>query len=98
MDGAIILGCSDDNYIGFLEQQYKDLIYADRNVTSADCDQVVCNGYEAMQIAMNYLIAHDHRWIGYVGEISSEVQCQAYLDTLHENGPRYPRNLVSGCL
>ncbi|WP_169007884.1 LacI family DNA-binding transcriptional regulator [Faecalispora jeddahensis] len=97
-DGAIILGRFSGNYIGFLEQQYKNLIYVGRNVISADCDQIICDGYEATQIAMNYLIACGHRKIGYIGEISNEVRYQAYLDTLRENGLEYSRGLVSDCL
>ncbi|SHO53962.1 LacI family DNA-binding transcriptional regulator [Anaerocolumna xylanovorans] len=96
-DGAIILGRVSRNYMDFLEKQYKNLIYVGRNIISADCDQVICNGYEATQIAIKHLIACGHRRIGYIGEISSEVRYQAYLDTLREHGLDYSANLVSNC-
>ncbi len=96
-DGAIILGRINKNYMDFLEKRYKNLVYVGRNIISAGCDQVICNGYEATQIAMKHLIAYGHRRIGYIGEISGEVRYQAYLDTLREHGLAFSPGLVSNC-
>ncbi|HBC27291.1 MAG TPA: LacI family transcriptional regulator [Ruminococcaceae bacterium] len=97
-DGAIVLGRFSGGYIGFLERQYKNLVYVGRNVVSADCDQIICDGYEATRIAIRHLIACGHRRIGYIGETSNEVRYRAYLDTLREHGLECSACLVSDCL
>ncbi len=96
-DGAVILGRVSKSNMAFLEKYYKNLIYVGRNIITADCDQVICNGYDATQIAMKHLISYGHRRIGYIGEISSEVRYQAYLDALHEHGLEYSASLVCNC-
>ncbi len=96
-DGAIILGRFNSNYMNSLKNHYRNLVYVGRNIISADCDQIICDGYEATQIAMKHLIAFGHRQIGYIGEISNEVRYQAYLAALREHGLDYSPSLVSDC-
>lgn len=96
-DGAVVLGRVSGNCMDFLEKHYRSLVYVGRNIVSADCDQVICDGYEATQIAMKHLISCGHRRIGYIGEISNEVRYQAYLDTLREHGLDCSPGLVSDC-
>ncbi|WP_444643636.1 LacI family DNA-binding transcriptional regulator [Caproiciproducens sp. R1] len=96
-DGAIVLGRFSSDYIGFLEKHYRNLVYVGRNIISAGCDQVICDGYEATQIAMKHLISCGHRRIGYIGEIANEVRYRAYLDTLHEHGLDCSAGLISNC-
>jgi len=96
-DGAIVLGRITRSHIDFLGKRYKNIIYVGRNIISAACDQVICDGYEATQIAIKHLIACGHRHIGYIGETENEIRYQAYRDILRENGLDYRPNFVSNC-
>jgi len=96
-DGAIILGRFSNDSMKFLEKHYKNLVYVGRNVISANCDQVICDGYEATEIAIEHLIASGHRRIGYIGETTNEVRYEAYCDTLRKHGLECTENLVSNC-
>lgn len=83
-DGAIVLGRFGDNDIKLLEQYYRNLVYIGRNSINAAWDQVICDGYEATQIALEHLIYLGHKRIGYIGETAGEVRYQAYLDMVHK--------------
>ncbi len=96
-DGAIVLGRFSSDCIAFLEKYYRNLVYVGRNVISTECDQVICDGYEATQIAIKHLIAYGHRRIGYIGEISNEVRYQAYCDVLREYKLDCSASLVCNC-
>lgn len=96
-DGAIILGRFSNDSMNFLEKHYKNLVYVGRNIIPANCDQVICDGYEATQIAIMHLIANGHKRIGYIGETINEVRYEAYRDTLHKYGLEYSEQLVSNC-
>jgi DNA-binding LacI/PurR family transcriptional regulator len=96
-DGAIILGRFSNDSMKFLEKHYKNLVYVGRNVIAANCDQVICDGYEATQIAIMHLIASGHKRIGYIGETTNEVRYEAYCDILRQHGLECSEKLVSNC-
>ncbi|GHU63796.1 LacI family transcriptional regulator [Clostridia bacterium] len=80
IDGVLVLGRLKQKTISFLEKQIKNRIYIGRNPIEAKWDQILCDGYEAAQIALEYLISMGHRRIAYLGEIVNEVRYRAYLD------------------
>ncbi len=82
IDGAVVLGRFNENAMSFLGQHYKNIVYVGRNKISAPWDQVICDGYEATQIAIEHLISNGHQRIGYIGETVNEVRYQAYRDTI----------------
>lgn len=84
VDGAIVLGRVDDTAVKLLERYYKNIVYVGRNKIKAGWDQVICDGYEATQIAIGYLISLGHQKIGYIGETLGEVRYQAYSDMVHK--------------
>lgn len=96
-DGAIILGRFSSDNMKFLEKYYKNLVYVGRNVITANCDQVICDGYEATETAIAHLINCGHKRIGYIGETTNEVRYKAYCDTLRKYGLEYSEQLVSNC-
>lgn len=96
-DGAIILGRFSNDSMNFLKKHYSNLLYVGRNVIDANCDQVICDGYEATQIAIKHLIEKGHSHIGYIGETNNEVRYEAYCDTLSAYGLTYNDNWVSHC-
>jgi len=84
---AIVLGRLDNvRIIRFLEQNYRNLVYIGRSPIQTDWDQVICDGYEASQIAVEHLIGFGHKQIGYIGETGSETRYHAYLETMERNG------------
>lgn len=96
-DGAIVLGRFSDSAITFLEQYYKNIVFVGRNTLSVEWDQVICNGYEATQIAMNHLISCGHKRIGYIGETHDEIRYKAYLDALHSCKIEEDVKLIAAC-
>lgn len=96
-DGAIVLGRFCSEAMEFLEQHYKKMVYVGRNVITAPCDQVICDGYEATQTALRYLIHCGHRRIGYIGETENEIRYQAFLDAVNRYRLDADPNLVIEC-
>jgi Transcriptional regulators len=96
-DGAIILGRFSNDSMSFLEKHYKNLVYVGRNIIDASCDQVICDGYEATEIAVKHLIANGHRRIGYIGETVNEVRYEAYCDIIRKHGLEWSEQWVSNC-
>lgn len=96
-DGAIILGRFSNDSMSFLEKHYKNLVYVGRNLISAGCDQVICDGYEATEIAMKHLIANGHKRIGYIGETFNEVRYEAYCDITRKYGLESSDKWVVNC-
>lgn len=96
-DGAIILGRFSNDSMSFLEKHYKNLVYVGRNTIAAGCDEVICDGYEATEIAMLHLIANGHKTIGYIGETTNEVRYEAYCDIIRKHGLEWSDKWVSNC-
>jgi DNA-binding LacI/PurR family transcriptional regulator len=82
LDGIILLGKVTDEVVRLIEKHCKNVLYVGRNVLGCGWDQVICDGYEATRIAMEYLVSCGHRRIGYLGETKNEVRYQAYLDVM----------------
>lgn len=96
IDGAIVLGRFSDRVIKLLEREYRNIVYVGRNRISTGWDQVICDGYEATQIALEHLIALGHQRIGYIGETADEVRYQAYLDMIQKYRLHDDKRLVCG--
>lgn len=94
VDGAVVLGRFSEGAIDFLERHYKNIVYVGRNKISMPWDQVLCDGYEATQIAMEHLIAYGHQRIGYIGETANEVRYQAYREMILKHRLDGNRRLV----
>lgn len=96
-DGAIVLGRFRSDSIRFLEHQYKNFVYVGRSAIPVKCDQILCDGYEAAQTAIAYLLHCGHRKIGYIGETHHEVRYCAYLDMLQESGLEVSPQWICDC-
>ena len=96
-DGAVVLGRFNDEARDFIEKHYKNVVYVGRNVINCDWDQIICDGYDATRMALEYLIAFGHKRIGYIGESVNEVRYQAFLDMVGENGLDDDVNLICLC-
>lgn len=97
-DGAIVLGRFEKaDTVRFLESRYSNIVFVGRSPVDAAWDQVICDGYEATEIALRHLIVCGHRRIAYIGEIAGEVRYRAYLDILREYGIERERGLTAKC-
>ncbi|SET75303.1 transcriptional regulator, LacI family [Lacrimispora sphenoides] len=94
VDGAIVLGRFSEAATAFLECHYKNIVYVGRNLIHAEWDQVICDGYEATQMAIEHLVSYGHRRIGYIGETGDEIRYQAYRDMICKCGLEDNRRLV----
>lgn len=79
-NGVVVLGRCDKPILKFLKQYCHNVIYTGLNPLDAKYDQVLCDGYEATLLALDYLKGLGHRHIGYVGEIEEENRYRAYFD------------------
>lgn len=79
-NGVVVLGRCDKPTLKFLKQYCHNVIYTGLNPLDAKYDQVLCDGYEATLLALDYLRALGHHHIGYVGEIEEENRYRAYCD------------------
>lgn len=81
-NGVVILGKPDVEKMNLVLQSYPNVIYVGRNPLPTACDQVICNGYEATKMALDYLFSCGHRKISYLGETEDEIRYLAYLKTM----------------
>ncbi len=81
-DGLVMLGKCPPELLPFLKKQYQNLVGIDRNPTSFDYDEVFCDGSQAAEMAMDYLISLGHRRIAYIGDCSYEARYIGYHQSL----------------
>ncbi len=81
----IVIGRFDPALLKTLRKRFEHIVYVGLNRLKADCDQVLCDGYEAMQEAVRYLVELGHRRIGFLGA-EPEGRYQGFLRAIHENG------------
>lgn len=81
-DGFIVLGRSSPKLLSRLEKSSRNLVSINRNPTDYAIDEVVCNGKEAAEKAMDYLIGKGHKRIAYIGDCSYETRYIGYCDSL----------------
>lgn len=88
--GVIVLGKAKPDLLTYLHKHFNVAIYCSLNsikhTSKHGFSQVTCDGFSASRAAVQYLIEHGHKKIGYVGEIVDEVRYKGYHTTLKENG------------
>lgn len=86
-DGAIVLGRSTGAALRVWQKKYKSIVCAGLNVMPERlCDEVVCDGFGAAQLALSYLISLGHRRIAYIGEQSEEARWRGYFGKMRDIG------------
>lgn len=83
---AIVLGRPDPDALALLRRNYRNLVYSGLNVLPDDVDQVICSGYEAARMGVEYLMSIGHTKICYIGETVSEQRYRGYCDTMAKLG------------
>lgn len=81
-DAAIILGRIDQLTLNKLEKVYRHLVYVGLQDKRLAVDSVICSGYDATVMGIEYLISIGHKKICYLGETHDEQRYDAYLDVM----------------
>jgi DNA-binding LacI/PurR family transcriptional regulator len=81
-DGIILLGRYPKNLMVKLRSKFKNIVYTGLNRVNDTCDQIICDGYAAAQMAVSKLKSLGHTCIGYIGEMSNEARYKGYYDML----------------
>ncbi len=93
-DGLVVIGRCSHSALRKLSSNYKSTVYVNRDASSGDVDEVICNGARIARTAVEYLISLGHESIGYVGNCGSEARYRGYLETLGEHGLEIDTNFV----
>ncbi|MEA4893642.1 MAG: LacI family DNA-binding transcriptional regulator [Oscillospiraceae bacterium] len=86
VSSAIVLGRPNPDALEILRQSYKNLVYSGLNELKADLDQVLCSGYKAASICVDYLMSLGHTKICYLGETANEQRYQGFCDAMEKYG------------
>ena len=78
LDGVVILGRCESDFMVKVHSLIKNLIYVSLNKRDIQYDQVLCDGFKAGEAAVDQLYALGHRKIGYIGELNDEIRYKAY--------------------
>ncbi len=73
VDGAVVLGRFDRNFLDLLKANFSNLVYAGLNCVNGGFDEVICDAYRASVCAVEYLISLGHRRIGYLGPVPEDA-------------------------
>ncbi len=96
-DGAIAIGHFSKCAIDLLNRYYGNVVYVGRTKINAGWDQVICDAYEAAEIALLHLFSQGHRRIGYLGGTENEVMFLAYQNFLQRYQLSFEDELVYQC-
>lgn len=81
-DGMIVLGRCSKSQLQRLSEFTRNLVGIWRNPMDYQIDEVVCDGREAANLAVSYLIKKGHSRIGYIGDCSYESRYIGYTEAL----------------
>lgn len=97
VDGAIVMGRFNADFLQFLKLNIKSLVYTGLNFVDGGFDEVICDAYKAARSAVEHLISLGHRKIGFLGSIPgrdtidvlNEHRFAGYKDELEKQGIEY---------
>ena len=93
-DGLVVLGKSGPDSEGLIGRFKKRVVHITLNQMEIRRDHIVCGGWHAAEMALQYLYEAGHRVIGYVGETEKEIRYRGYrafmLDVGLHPGPIFP--------
>jgi LacI family transcriptional regulator len=98
VDGIIIMSHLTDDYINKLLSYKIPTIIVDYHSPNVNCDCVVAKNKDGGYSAVNYLIQHNHKNIGFIGDIdfspSYEERFEGYLRALRKNNIKFDNNFT----
>ena len=95
-ENLIVIGRFKPAVMAIMNKGFKRIVYTGLNELNVNCDQVLCDGYQAIKEAVQYLYDLGHRKIGLIGDQANrEARCRGYYDKMKELGlPIDPCNLA----
>ncbi len=84
-DGLVVIGRCNKNVLEILDTYYRAIVSVNRNSSTYEVDEILCDGYKIATLAVEYLISLGHKNIAYVGECHNESRYKGYLDTLQKH-------------
>ncbi len=98
VDGIIIMSHLTDDYINKLLSYKIPTVIVDYHSPNVNCDCVVAKNKYGAYTAVDYLIHHNHRNIGFIGDInfspSYEERWEGYLRALRKNNIKLNNNFA----
>ena len=76
---VIILGRFPISLLPRLRSLFRHIVYVGLNRIPDDCDQVICDGYEAMQDAISHLYQMGHELVGFIGAEPEEHRYRGFM-------------------
>jgi len=98
VSGMAIIGKFDDVIVDFFKSHTKNIVYVGLNKMDFDCDQILCDGYDAGLCGMNYLIGQGHKRIAYLGITENDVRYDAYIQAQKTAGILVDPRLIINCV
>ncbi len=83
---AIILGRPSPEALDIIRSSYRNFVFSGLNEISADVDQVLCSGYTASEMCVEYLASLGHSKISYLGETINEQRYQGFCKAMEMLG------------
>lgn len=81
----IIVGRFSPEVYALLKKKFDSIVYVGINRLNVDCDQVICDGYEAIQESVKYLYVLGHRRIGFIGA-EKEGRYRGFIRSIQKLG------------
>lgn len=91
---AVILGRPNPDALEILRKSYRNLVFSGLNELAADVDQVLCSGYRASEMCVEYLASLGHRRICYLGETVNEQRYQGFCEAMAQLGMNCQSHVV----
>lgn len=90
VDGVVVMGRFSKDTLDFINDNFKNVIYAGVNYVNGGFDEVICDGYKGASHAVNYLLEQGYDNVGFIGELPGESKSrivnehryEAYIDTI----------------
>lgn len=99
--GLIVIGRPEawfDEILPELNDFYKgNIVFVGLHYMEKPFDQVVCDGYTATVVALDYLYSLNHKRIAYVGETAGEVRFLCYINFLEKKGIPIQKDYIIEC-
>lgn len=83
---AIILGRPSPDALEIIQSSYSNFVFSGLNELSAEVDQVLCSGYRASEMCVEYLASLGHRKISYLGETVNEQRFEGFCKAMEKLG------------
>ncbi len=92
--GVVVLGRCDKALLKYLKQYFRFVSYTGLNPASAKYDQIICDGREVVEAAVDYLVGLGHGKIAYIGETNNENRFEGYQMALQKHGIELEQSYV----